>query len=30
MDLSVKIGYCVLEHPIMNASGPRCTENSEL
>ena len=30
MDLRVKIGDCVFDHPIMNASGPRCTENSEL
>jgi dihydroorotate dehydrogenase (fumarate) len=30
MDLRVKIGKCILDHPIMNASGPRCTENYEL
>lgn len=30
MDLSVKIGNCVLENPIMNASGPKCTNKEEL
>ena len=30
MDLKVQIGKCILEHPIMNASGPRCTINTEL
>lgn len=30
MNLSVKIGYCVLENPIMNASGPKCTNKDEL
>ena len=30
MDLSVKIGDCVLDNPIMNASGPKCTSEEEL
>jgi dihydroorotate dehydrogenase (fumarate) len=30
MDLRVKIGKCILDNPIMNASGPRCTNKDEL
>ena len=30
MDLTVKIGDCIFDNPIMNASGPKCTNKEEL
>lgn len=30
MDITTKIGRCILEYPVMNASGPKCSTKEEL
>ena len=30
MDITTKIGKCILEYPVMNASGPKCSTKEEL